>query len=261
MGLAHIHPNAIIGKNVTIEAFAYIEEDVVIGDNCWIGPYASIMNGARIGKDCKIFQGAVVSAPPQDLKYKGEKTTSVIGDRTIIREFVTINRGTTYSNTTIIGNDCMLMAYVHIAHDCIIGNNCILANNSNLAGHIVLEDFVILAGSVNISQFLRIGKHSFISGGCMLNKDIPPYIKAARHPTVYAGVNSVGLKRRGYTNEQINTIHDVYRYLFVMGFNSKNAIEKIEAELPVSDLRDEIIAFVESSKPGVLKGFNSRNDR
>lgn len=261
MGIAHIHPNAKIGNNVTIEPFAFIEEDVVIGDNCWIGPYVSIMNGARIGEGCKIFQGAVVSAPPQDLKYKGEKTTTEIGDRTIIREFVTINRGTTHSNTTKIGHDCMLMAYVHIAHDCIVGNYCILANNSNLAGHIVLEDYVILAGSVNISQFLRIGKHAFISGGCMLNKDIPPYIKAARHPTVYAGVNSVGLKRRGYTNEQINSIHDVYRYLFVMGYNSKHALEKIVAELPVSDLRDEIVDFVESSKPGVLKGFNSRNDR
>jgi UDP-N-acetylglucosamine acyltransferase len=258
--LSYIHPQAEIADNVVIEPFVTISKDVVVGEGTWIGPNVTIMEGARIGKNCKIFPGAVISAIPQDFKYKGEKTTVEIGDNTIIREFVTINRGTTQNMSTKIGKNCMLMAYVHIAHDCIIGDNCILANNSNLAGHIELGDYVILGGAVNISQFLKIGAHAFISGGCLLNKDIPPYIKAARHPTVYAGINSVGLRRRGFSNERINQISEIYRLLFIKGYNTTNALKIIETQVAPSEDRDDIINFVKDSVRGILKGFNSKNE-
>lgn len=258
--LSYIHPQAEIADNVVIEPFVTIHKDVVIGEGTWIGPHVTIMEGARIGSNCKIFPGAVISAVPQDLKYKGEKSRVIIGDNVMIREYVTINRGTQASMQTQIGNNCLLMAYVHVAHDCIIGDNCILANNANLAGHINLEDYVILGGAVNVSQFLKIGKHAFISGGCLLNKDIPPYIKAARHPTVFAGINSVGLRRRGYSSEKINEIMNIYRILFIRGYNTSNALKIIETEIAPSEERDEIITFVRDSVRGVLKGLNGRND-
>src|SRR5690554_270385 len=189
MEKAFIHPNAKIGKGVQIDPFAYIAEDVVIGDGCWIGPNATIMDGARIGKNCKIFPGAVISAIPQDLKYKGEKTTAEIGDNTTIRECVTINRGTADRNKTVVGSNCLLMAYVHIAHDVIVGNHVILANTVNIAGHVTIEDYVTLEGVVAVQQFVRIGMHSFIAGGSLVRKNVPPYVKAAREPLSFVGVN------------------------------------------------------------------------
>lgn len=258
--LSYIHPQAEIADNVVIEPFVTINKDVIVGEGTWIGPHVTIMEGARIGKNCKIFPGAVISAVPQDLKYKGEKTIVEIGDNTIIREFVTINRGTVHSMATKVGSNCMLMAYVHVAHDCLIGNNCIIANSCNLAGHIEIGDYVILGGAVNISQFLKIGNHSFISGGSLLNKDVPPYIKAARHPTMFAGVNSVGLRRRGFSNEKINHILDIYRTLFVKGYNTSNALKRIETEIEPSEERDEIVNFVRDSVRGIIKGYNSKNE-
>ena len=245
--LSYIHPQAEIADNVVIEPFVTINKDVIIGEGTWIGPHVTIMEGARIGKNCKIFPGSVISAVPQDLKYKGEKTTVEIGDNTIIREYVTVNRGTTHSMKTVIGSNCMLMAYVHVAHDCIIGNHVIIANSCNMAGHIEIGDHVIIGGAVNISQFIKLGNHCFITGGCMLNKDVPPYIKAARHPTMFAGVNSVGLRRRGFSNEKINHILDIYRVLFVKGYNTSNALKKIETEIQPSEERDEIVNFVRVS--------------
>jgi len=253
--LAYIHPDAKIAENVSIDPFTTIYGDVVIGEGTWIGPHVTIMDGARIGKNCKIFPGAVISGIPQDLKYKNEKTTAEIGDNCVIRECVTINRGTTYSMTTKLGNNCLVMAYAHLGHDSIVGNNCIIANSCNLGGHVIVEDWAILGGNINIQQFTRIGEHSYISGGISINKDIPPYVKAARMPASYHGVNSVGLKRRGFSQESINHIFDIYRILFVRNSNISKAVEMIEAEIVPSAERDTILTFINTSKIGLMKGF------
>lgn len=253
--LAYIHPDAKIGNNVTVEPFASIYADVIIGDDSWIGPNSVIMDGARIGKNCKIFPAAVVSAIPQDLKFKGEITTAEIGDNTTVREAVTINRGTIAKGKTIVGNNCLIMAYSHIAHDCIVGNNCILVNNSQLAGEVVVDDFAILSGSVLVHQFVKIGAHVMISGGTKVRQDVPPFVTAAHEPLAYVGVNSIGLRRRGFSNEQIHLIQDVYRILFQSKLNLSNAIEKIK-QLPDSDEIKNILNFVQNSDRGLIKGYN-----
>lgn len=258
--LSFVHPQAELANNVVVEPFVTIYKDVQIGEGTWIGPNVTLMEGARIGKNCKIFPGTIISAIPQDLKYDGEKSTVEIGNNVVIRECVTINRGTKYSHTTKIGNDSLLMAYVHVAHDCIIGDNCILANNVNLAGHVEIGDYAILGGMVNVQQFTKIGEHAFISGGSLLNKDIPPFVKAGRHPASYVGVNSVGLRRRGYSTDQINRILDIYRTLFIRGYNTSNALKKIEAEIEDSPEKDTITTFVRESVRGIMKGYNSKND-
>ncbi len=258
--LSYIHPNAKIAETVTIDPFTTIYGDVEIGEGSWIGSHVTIMDGARIGKNCKIFPGAVISGIPQDLKYKNEKTTAEIGDNCVIRECVTINRGTTHSNTTRIGKNCLIMAYVHLGHDTIVGENVIIANSCNLGGHVIIEDWAILGGNINVQQFTRIGAHSYISGGISINKDIPPYVKAARMPASYHGVNSVGLKRRGFSQETINHIFDVYRILFVRNSNITKGIEMIEADITPTAERDLIINFVTSSKIGVLKGFRKNGN-
>jgi UDP-N-acetylglucosamine acyltransferase len=258
--LSYIHPNAKIAETVTIDPFTTIYGDVEIGEGSWIGSHVTIMDGARIGKNCKIFPGAVISGIPQDLKYKNEKTTAEIGDNCVIRECVTINRGTTYANTTKVGNNCLIMAYVHLGHDTIVGDNVIIANSCNLGGHVIVEDWAILGGNINVQQFTRIGAHSYISGGISINKDIPPYVKAARMPASYHGVNSVGLKRRGFSQETINHIFDVYRVLFVRNSNITKAIEMIEADIPPTAERDLIVNFVNASKIGVLKGFRKNGN-
>lgn len=253
----NIHPNAKIGKNVTISPFVSISEDVVVGDNTWIAPNVVIMDGARIGKNCKIFPGAVISAEPQDLKYAGEITTAEIGDNTTIREFVTINKGTQALGKTIVGNGCLLMAYVHIAHDCVVGNNCILANGVTLAGHITIDDYAIIGGLSAIHQFVHIGGHVMISGGSLIRKDVPPFVKAAREPLSYAGINSVGLKRRGFDNEKINQIQNIYRIIFQKGYSSSRAIEVLETEIEASRERDDIISFIRNSSRGIMKGLSA----
>ncbi|HAE13990.1 MAG: acyl-ACP--UDP-N-acetylglucosamine O-acyltransferase [Chitinophagales bacterium] len=253
--LAYVHPQAEIADNVVIEPFAFISKNVVIGEGTWIGANVTIMPGARIGKNCRIFPGAVISAIPQDLKYRGENTTVIIGDNTTIRECVTVNRGTSYANTTTIGSNCLLMAYSHVAHDCIIGDHVILANSVNLAGHIEIDDWVILEGMVAVQQFIKIGAHAFIAGGSLVRKDVPPFVKAAREPLAYAGVNSIGLRRRGFSAETIEHIQDIYRTLFVRGFNTTKALGIIEAEFPASAERDQILTFIRTSKGGVMKGF------
>jgi UDP-N-acetylglucosamine acyltransferase len=256
-----IHPEAKIGENVTIGPFCYIDRDVVIGDGTWLGPNVTIFEGARIGKNVKIFPGAVIAGIPQDLKFEGEKTTAEIGDNTTIREYVTVNRGTSYADKTIVGKNCLLMAYVHIAHDCILGDHVILANNVNLAGHVQIDDWAILEGLVAVQQFVRIGAHAFIAGGSLVRKNVPPYVKAAREPLSYAGVNSIGLRRRNFSTEQINSIQDIYRILSVKGYNLSHAIEKIKAELVPSPERSYILDFVQNANPGVMKGFQQINGK
>jgi UDP-N-acetylglucosamine acyltransferase len=252
--LAHIHPEAQIGNNVTIEPFAMVHKDTVIGEGTWIGSHACILDGARIGKNCKIFQGAVISGVPQDLKFAGEITTAEIGDNSVIREYVTINRGTIDKFKTVIGKNCLIMAYVHAGHDCIIGNNVIIGNATQLAGHVIVDDFAIFGGSCAVQQFIKIGAHSYIAGGSLIRKDIPPFVKAGREPVSYVGVNSVGLRRRGYTNEQISDIQETYRYLYLRKLNNTKALESIENQIRPSEERDEIVNFVRQSEKGVMKG-------
>lgn len=256
--LAYIHPQAKIAENVVIEPFVTIYKDVVIGEGTWIGSNVTIMDGARIGKNCRIFPGAVVSAPPQDLKYKGEPSTVTIGDNTIIRECVTLNRGTALDkNTTTIGSNCLLMAYVHVAHDCVIGNNVIIANSVQLAGHIEVQDFAFIGGASAVHQFVSIGAHSIISGGSLVRKDVPPYTKAGREPLSYVGINSVGLRRRGFTSDQINEIQDIYRTIFLKKLNISKALDIIETEREPTEIRDEILDFIRNSNRGVMKGFGN----
>jgi UDP-N-acetylglucosamine acyltransferase len=250
-----IHPGARIGKGVTIDPFTVIHDDVEVGDDTWIGSNVTVFPGARIGKNCKIFPGAVISAVPQDLKFEGEITTAEIGDGTTIREFVTVNRGTKALGKTIVGKGNLLMAYVHIAHDCVIGNNCILANGVTLAGHIVIDDFAIIGGLSAIHQFVHVGSHVMVSGGSLIKKDVPPFVKAAREPLSFMGLNSVGLKRRGFSQEKIILIQDIYRIVFQKGYNSSQALQVIETEVKPSAERDEIVAFMKSSTRGILKGY------
>jgi UDP-N-acetylglucosamine acyltransferase len=253
--LAYIHPNAKIGKNVTVEPFAYIQGDVEIGDGTWIGPNSVTMDGARIGKNCRIFPGAVISGIPQDLKFEGEMTTTEIGDNTTIREFVTVNRGTKDKWKTVVGRNCLLMAYVHIAHDCILGDHVILANSVNVAGHVTIGDWAILEGYVGVSQFIQIGAHSFVAGQCGVRKNVPPFVKAAREPLAYVGVNSVGMRRRGFSNESILQIEDIYRTLYVKGLNVSNAVDVIEKEAPDSPEKNQILEFIRNSKDGIIRGM------
>ncbi len=254
-----VHPEAKIGDNVTIGPFTFIEKDVEIGDGTWIGPNVTIFDGARIGKNCKIFPGAVIAGVPQDLKFEGEPSTAVIGDNTVIREYVTVNRGTAYAGQTRVGSDCLLMAYVHIAHDCILGNHVILANNVNLAGHVEIEDWAILEGLVAVQQFTKIGKHSFVAGASLVRKNVPPYIKAAREPLAYAGVNGIGLRRRNFDDEVIKQIHDIYRILFVKGYNITNAIEEIENTIESTAERETILSFIREAESGIVRGFHKVN--
>lgn len=253
--LAYVHPQAKIARNVVIEPFVTIHKNVEIGEGTWIGSNVTIMEGARIGKNCRIFPGAVISAVPQDLKFEGEETTVEIGDNTTIREFVTVNRGTKANNKTVIGSNCMLMAYVHIAHDCIIGNHCIIANAANLAGHITMDDYAILGGLSAVHQFVNIGAHVMISGGSLVRKDVPPFTKAARDPLSFVGINSIGLRRRGFSSEKINEIQDIYRTLYLKNHNVSHAINVIETQMPATPERDEILSFITKSSRGIMKGY------
>ncbi len=216
------------------------------------------MDGARIGKNCKIFPGAVISAVPQDMKYEGEETYAIVGDNVTIREFVTINKGTKASNETVIGNNCLIMAYAHIAHDCVVGNNCILSNSSALAGHIKVDDWAILGGFAAVHQFVNVGAHAMVGGGALVRKDVPPYVKAAREPLSFVGINSIGLRRRGFTSEKINEIQDIYRIIFMKNYNVSQAVAFLETEFPATAERDEIISFISNSSRGIMKSY-SRN--
>ena len=256
--LAYVNPQAKVAPTVVIEPFVTIDKNVIIEDGTWIGPNVTIMEGARIGKNCRIFPGAVISAIPQDLKFGGEDTIVRIGNNVTIREYVTVNRGTKASYETVIGDNCLLMGYVHIAHDCVVGNNVIMGGYSALAGHINIDDWAILGGVVAVHQFVHIGAHAFIGGGSGVSKDVPPYTKAARDPLSYVGVNSIGLRRRGFSSELINHIQDIYRTIFVKGYNVSNAVRIIEAEMPATPERDEILSFIANSSRGIMKCLSRR---
>ena len=253
---AHISSKAIIGQNVTIEPFSYIGDDVVIGDNTWIGPHVSIFNGARIGKNCKLFPGSVISPEPQDLKFEGEATTVEIGDFTYIREHVTIHRATKDKWKTVVGSHCLIMVGAHVAHDCQLGNHVILANGVGLAGHCVIDDYAIIEGLAGVQQFVHIGKHAFVAGGSLVRKNVPPFVKAAKEPVSFVGVNSVGLKRRGYSDKVVREIEDIYRTIYVRGLNLTNALAIVETEAPASAEKDLIISFIKDSPNGIMRGLS-----
>ncbi len=256
--LAYIHPQAKVAENVVIEPFATIHKNVEIGEGSWIGSNAVIMSGARIGKNCKIFPGAVVSSVPQDLKFEGEDTLCEIGNNTIIRECVTISRGTKDKFVTKIGDNCLIMAYVHVAHDCIIGNHVILVNSIQLGGHVEIDDWAIIGGTSAVHQFVKIGTHAMVSGGSLVRKDVPPYTKAGRDPVSYAGVNSVGLRRREFSNDKISEIQEIYRRIYMSGVNNTKAVELVELEMSPTFERDIILKFIRNSSRGIMRGYSSK---
>ena len=253
---ASIHPNAKLGNNVTIDPFAVIHENVTIGDGSHIMSHAVIMPYSRIGNGCRIFPGAVIGAIPQDLKFIGEETTAEIGDNTTIRECVTINRGTVDKWKTVIGKNCLLMAYSHVAHDCVIGNNVILANAVQLAGHVEIGEYAIIGGLTGAHQFTRVGSHTYIAGHSVIRKDVPPFVKAAREPMSYMGLNIVGLQRRKFLPEQIQTISEIYHILFIQNHSTSKAVELIHQKLPDSVLKNEILGFIEHSKNGIIRRYS-----
>lgn len=254
--LANIHPDARIAESAVIEPFAMIAADVEIGENTWVGPNACVWDGARIGDHCKIYSGAQISCDPQDLKYDGEKTTAHIGNGTTIREFVTISRGTNDRHDTSVGENCLIMSYAHVAHDCEIKNNCIIGNAVQVAGHVVINEFAILSGITAVHQFVRIGAHVMISGGSLVRKDVPPYIKAGREPLAFAGINSVGLRRRDFSADVINDIQNAYRYIYQSDLNNTKAIEKINAKIDMTDEIQVIVDFINNSERGIIRGFH-----
>jgi UDP-N-acetylglucosamine acyltransferase len=257
--MSTIHPSAVvspkarIGENVTIGPFAVIDDDVEIGDGTDIRSGVVIGNGARIGRDCKIFPGATISLEPQDLKYKGEPTLAIIGDRTTIRECVTLNRGTTYSGEARVGSDCLIMAYCHIAHDCVIGDHVIISNACQLAGHVTVQDWAILGGMANIHQFCTVGKHAMIGANVLLTKDVTPYALTGRDPVRVMGINKIGLRRRGFSNEEISAIDDFYNVVFFGGLNTTEGIARFKNEKEMSPLVQEVIEFIQNSKRGVYR--------
>ncbi|MFV0469428.1 MAG: acyl-ACP--UDP-N-acetylglucosamine O-acyltransferase [Dysgonomonas sp.] len=253
--LAYVHPDAIIGENVTIEAFAYIDGNTVIGDDTLIMSNTNVRSGSRIGKNCRIFPGAVIGGIPQDLKFKGEDTLAIIGDNTTVRECCTVNRGTVAKGKTVVGNNCLLMAYAHIAHDCILKDHIIIGNSTQLAGEVEVYDYAILSGGTLVHQFTRIGEHVMIQGGTRLGKDIPPFIIAGREPVSYAGINSIGLRRSGFSNEQINQIQEVYRLIYQSGLNVGDAVKKIEDEFEENNNLKTIVEFIKSSPRGIVRGY------
>ena len=251
--LAYIHPEAQIGENVEIGPFVYIDKNVVIGDNNIIMPNANILYGARIGNNNRIFPGAVIGAVPQDLKFKGEETTAEVGDNNTIRENVTINRGTAAKGKTVVGSNNLLMEGVHVAHDAIIGNGCIIGNSTKFAGEIIIDDYSIISASVLMHQFCRVGGYGMIQGGSRFSKDIPPFIIAGRDPIAYCGINIVGLRRRNFSNELIENIHNAYRIIYNSGKVVAEALEQVRQEIPMSKEIEYIISFVENSQRGIIR--------
>lgn len=254
--LAFIHPDAKVHPSVIVEPFVTIGPDVEIGEGTHVYSSATIMSGTRIGKNCNIFPGAVIGAVPQDLKFHGEESVVIIGDNTTIRECATVHRGTASKGKTVVGSNCLIMAYCHVAHDCVVGNNVIMSNATQLAGEVVVDDYAIIGGGTLVHQFCHIGSHVMIQGGALINKDIPPYVKAAHEPISFTGINSVGLRRRGFETKTIEEILDIYRMLYLSGLNFSDAIDHIEAEVPPTKERDKIIEFVRNSKRGIIRGYN-----
>ncbi len=247
-----IHPEAIIGQNVEIGPFVTIDKNVIIGDNTVIASNVTILSGARIGKNCKIHSGAVISGVPQDLKFSGEETLAIIGDNTTIRECVTINRGTVSKGQTVVGSNCLIMAYCHAGHDCVIGNNVIMSNAVQLAGEVEIEDFAVLGGAALVHQFCKVGPHAMIQGGSRITKDIPPFSIVGREPAAFAGLNLVGLKRKGFDSAQIEEVQKVYKLIYQSGLNTTSALEKVEELIPESEVRNKIVTFIRNSSRGIV---------
>ena len=255
--LAYIHPGAKIARNVVVEPFTTIHNNVTIGSGTWIGSNVTIMEGAVIGENCRIFPGAVISAIPQDLKFDGEDSKVIIGNNVTIRECVTINRGTSAYGRTEIGDNCLIMATAHVAHDCILKNNVIVVNGVLLAGHVTVGEFAIIGGSSGIHQFIHIGAHAMISGGSLVRKDVPPFTKAAKEPLSFIGINSIGLRRRDFGSAKIHEIQNIYRILYQKNNNTSQAVGIIEAEYEATPERDLILQFIKNSKRGIMKGYTS----
>ena len=253
--LAYIHPSAIIDDSVVIDPFVTIDKDVIIGAGTRIYSNVTILPGTRIGENCQIFPGAVIGAIPQDLKFKGEYTTVEIGNNNVIRECVTIHRGTASKGRTVIGDNNLIMAYCHVAHDCVLGNNIIMSNATQLAGEVYIEDYAVIGGGSLVHQFVHLGKHIMIQGGTRIGKHIPPFITVGREPACYSGINSIGMRRRGYTNEQINNVQDIFRIIYNSGLNVTEAVDKIMNDCPATAERDEIIIFIRNSGRGIIRGM------
>jgi len=251
--LAFIHQEAKIGIDVIIEPFAYIAANVIIGDGTWVGPNSTILDGARIGKKCRIFPSAVISGIPQDLKFRGEDSTAELGDNTTVRECATVNRGTAAVGRTVVGNNCLLMAYSHVGHDCLIGDNVIIGNSTALAGEVDVDDWAILSAGSMVHQFTHIGAHVMVGGGAKVRIDVPPFIKADRDPLSFLGLNSVGLTRRGFEKERIDEIHEIYRAIYQKGMNISQALDYVEEEFKSSPDRDYILEFIKKSERGIIR--------
>ncbi len=251
--MAFVHPEAKLGENVIVEPFAYVDANTEIGDGTRVMTQATILSGARIGKNCVIFPHATIAGIPQDLKFQGEETTAIIGDNTTIRECATVNRGTASKGYTKVGSNCLIMAYSHVAHDCELKDYVILGNTTQLAGEIEIDDYAIVSGGSLAHQFTKIGRHVMIQGGSKIAKDIPPFVMVGREPISYVGLNIVGLRRRGFTSERINGIQEIYRTLYLSGYNISQAVERIEQDLPASEDRDLILDFVRSSSRGIVR--------
>lgn len=250
---AYINPDAIIGRNVEIGPFVFIDRDVVIGENNVIMPHVNIMQGSRIGSNNRIFPGAVIGAVPQDMKFCGEKTTAEIGDNNTIRENVTINRGTAARGRTVVGNGNLLMEGAHVAHDAMVGNGCVIGNSTKMSGEVVIDDFSLVSSNVLMHQFCHVGGYGMIQGGCRFSKDIPPYIIAGREPIAYSGINFIGLRRRGFSNELIENIHNAYRIIYNSGRNVNDALLHVRETIPVSPEIEYVISFIENSQRGVIR--------
>ena len=251
--LAHIHPGAKIGENCTIEPFVYIEDNVVIGDNCHIMAHASILSGTRMGNNNKIYHGAVIAATPQDLKFVGEETTAEIGDNNMIRENVTISRGTASKGTTKVGSNNLLMENSHIGHDSVVGNGCIIGNSTKIAGEVTIHDCAILSACVLVQQFSHIGSYVMIQGGSRINKDVPPYIIVGREPARYSGLNIIGLRRRGFSNEAIKSVHEAYRQIYESGTIVSTALARIKESCNITPEVENVLNFIEKvSERGII---------
>lgn len=252
--LAYVHPEAKLGDNVIVEPFAYVDRNTEIGDGTRVMTQSTVLSGAHIGSNCTIFPHATVGGIPQDLKFRGEDTQAIIGDNTVIRECATVNRGTASKGFTKIGSNCLIMAYCHIAHDCVLNDHVILSNSTQLAGEVEIDDYAIISGGALVHQFTKIGAHVMIQGGAKIGKDIPPFVMVGREPITFVGLNIVGLRRRGFTSERINSIQEIYRYLYQSGFNFTQARERIEKELPETEDRNYILEFVRTSSRGIVRG-------
>jgi len=252
--LAYINPEARIAEDVVIGPFTTIDRNVEIGEGTRIGSNVTILYGARIGKNCTIYPGAVVGAIPQDLKFHGEDTLAIIGDNTTLRECVTVNRGTDAKGKTVVGDNCLIMAYSHIAHDCVVGNNVIISNASQIAGEVQIDDYAVIGGGSLVHQFCHLGQHIMLQGGALVNKDIPPFVKAAREPISYTGVNVIGLRRRGFSPEKVAEIEEIYRLLYNNGMNVSDAVKYISETMPATPERDAILAFVNGAERGIIRG-------